>query len=281
MSSYTTTLRRLMDPSANTAGYSFTKGHYDNGEWVPAHMEKNEVSTGFELWETGDKAYPLIFDDPNWEGYDPTFRSKLNDAIVDFYWGYEIGSETPSMFKHRINAKMRLIMPYYNLLFKAEYEQFKTFDPNTFKRFKDYLGGTEKNIGARSQYNHEGSCTYGDGEGNSIHNSGKQFNYDTPINAASVSVVNGDHMSSAAAVENNNGQVFTQNGFFGQNGYEGNTPTFKSDAATDTETFKNRQDQEYGYNTSKYTQYKEYLEGLKNIEEMIIDELRDCFMLIF
>ena len=119
MSSYTTTLRRLMDPEANTAGYDFVKGHYVNGQWIPAQINKKEVSTHFTLWdESATGKYPLIFDDPNWEGYDPTFRSTLNTMIVDHYWGYEIGCETPAMFKHRINAKMREIMPYYNLHFQ-------------------------------------------------------------------------------------------------------------------------------------------------------------------
>ena len=280
MSSYTTTLRRLLDPEANTAGYSFVKGHYVNGTWVPAQITKNEVSNGFTLWETGDKAYPLIFDDPDWEGYDPTFRTKLNTAIIDYYWGYEIGSETPAMFKQRLNQKMRLIMPYYNLLFKAEWENFRDFDPNTFYKEKEYQGGTEKKTGERKQYDHSGSATYGLNQDGSIDNTGKQYNFDTPQNMGSLNVDSPDHMSSAAVVKNNQGKVYTQNGK-----YDGvnltDDYTFKADQATDTDTFKNRKDIEKGYNTSRYTQYKEYLETLRNIEEMIIDELRDCFMLVY
>lgn len=280
MSSYTTTLRRLLDPEANTAGYSFVKGHYVNGQWIPAQMAKNEVSSGFTLWETGDKAYPLIFDDPTWEGYDPTFRSKLNDAIVDYYWGYEIGSETPAMFKQRINQKMRLIMPYYNLLFKAEWENFKDFDPNTFYKEKEYQGGTEKKIGERKEYDHNGSATYGLNQDGSIDNTGKQYNFDTPQNMGSLNVDSPDHMSSASVVKNNQGKVYSQNGK-----YDGvnltDDYTMKHDEATDTDTFKNRKDIEKGYNNSRYTTYKEYLETLRNIEEMIIDELRDCFMLVY
>ena len=297
MSSYTTTLRRLIDPEANTAGYQFVKGHYENNVWVPAAITKIEVPTGFTLWETGDKAYPLIFDDPNWEGYDPTFRSSLNSKIVDFYWGYEIGSETPSMFKQRINQKMRLIMPYYNLLFKAQWENFKQFDPNTFYKEKEYKGGTEKEykggtekeykggtekeLGERKQYDHSGSATYGVENDGSISNEGKQYNFDTPQNMSSLNVNSPDHMSSAAVVKNNQSKVYTQNGKY--NGTTMTTdPTFIADAVKDTEKYTNdRKDIEKGYNTSRYTQYKEYLEGLKNIEQMIIDELRDCFMLCY
>lgn len=225
MSSYTTTLRRLIDPEANTAGYQFVKGHYENNVWVPAAMTKIEAPTGFTLWETGDKAYPLIFDDPNWEGYDPTFRSSLNSKIVDFYWGYEIGSETPSMFKQRINQKMRLIMPYYNLLFKTQWENFKQFDPNTFYKEKEYKGGTEKEykggtekeykggtekeLGERKQYDHSGSATYGVENDGSIGNEGKQYNFDTPQNMSSLNTNSPDHMSSAAVVKNNQGKVYT------------------------------------------------------------------------
>ena len=280
MASYTTTLRRLMDPEANTAGYSWVKGHYEDGVWVPAQINKNSVSTNFELWDTGAKAYPLIFDDPDWEGYDPTFRSKLNDAIVDYYWGYEIGSETPSMFKQRINQKMRLIMPYYNLLFKAEWEQFKDFNPNTFSKTKEYQGGTERKNGERKQYDWSGNATYGLNQDGSIDNTGKQYNFDTPMNMNSLDTNDPDHMSSASTVKNNQGKVYTQNGH-----YDGvnltNNETFKTAESTDTDTFKNRKDIESGYTSSPYTQYKEYLETVRNIEEMIIDELRDCFMLVY
>lgn len=297
MSSYTTTLRRLLDPEANTAGYKFVKGHYVNDVWVPATTTKIEVPTGFTLWEEGDKAYPLIFDDQNWEGYDPSFRSALNSKIVDHYWGYEIGSETPSMFKYRINTKMREIMPYYNLLFKAQWENFREFDPNTFYREKEYQGGTEKEYlggqdktyGKRQQYDHSGSATYGLNEDGSIDNEGKQYNFDTPQNMGSLNVDSPDHMSSAAVVKNNQGKVYTQNGKYDELNLT-NDPTFIADSYTDNEsyknrkdneTFKNRKDIEKGYNTSRYTQYKEYLEGLNNIEQMIIDELRDCFMLCY
>ena len=271
-----------MDPSANTAGWSFTKGQYVNGTWVPAHMEKNEVPTGFTLWETGDKAYPLIFDDPEWEGYDPTFRSTLNSMIVDYYWGYEIGSETPAMFKQRINAKMRMIMPYYNLLFKAEYENLKSFDPShTISKTKDYKGGMDKNYGKRQSYDHSGSATYGLNQDGSIDSEGYQYNFDTPQNAASINTSSPDHMSSAAAVKNNQGKVYTQNGK-----YDGlnltSDPTFIADAANDSETYKNRQDVEHITEVAnRYSQYKEWLEAIRNIDEMIIDELRDCFMLCY
>lgn len=281
MGSYTTTLRRLMDPQANTAGYTFTKGHYDNGEWVPAQIIKTGVETHFELWDTGDKQYPLIFDDPNWEGYDPTYRSKLNSMITDYYWGYEIGSETPAMFKHRINTKMRQIMPYYNLLFKAEWENFKDFDPNTFHREKEYLGGTDKTYGERKQYDHSGAESYG-ANGGDIINTGKSYNFDTPQNMSSLDTEDPDHMSSAAVAKNNEGKSYTQSGYYGTNGtYDADEPTFIADEIKDNETYKNRKDIEKGYNTSRYTQYKEYLEGLRNIDEMIIDELRDCFMLVY
>ncbi len=285
MSSYTTTLRKLMDPAANSAGYNYVAGHYDNGVWIPATITKNSVSTTFELWETGDKAYPLIFDDPDWEGYDPTFRSSLNSKIVDYYWGYEIGSETPAMFKQRINARMRLIMPYYNLLFKAQWEQLRNFNPNLeYRKIKEYQGGTNKNYGARKQYDHSGSATYGLGENGDILNEGKQYNFDTPQNLNQVDPDSPNHMSSAAAVKNVNGKTYTKNGFYGgedQVNFDESKPTFKTDAAIDTETFNNRKDVEYGYNGDSYGLYKEYLEEIRNIERMIIDELRDCFMLCY
>ena len=94
--------------------------------------------------------------------------------------------------------------------------------------------------------------------------------------------MSGDHASSASAVSNTPGDIVSQNGYYDSTGtYQDNKETFKQDSVTDSDTYKNRQDVEVGYNSSPYTQYKEYVETLRNIEEMIIDELRDCFMLVY
>ena len=51
--------------------------------------------------------------------FDETYREKLNKKILDHYDFYEIGQETPYLFKLFLNRTMNEIMPYYNELYKS------------------------------------------------------------------------------------------------------------------------------------------------------------------
>lgn len=46
-------------------------------------------------------------------------RPVLNNLIRDTYYFSDIGFETPEMFIHQLGARMRLIMPAYNQLYKT------------------------------------------------------------------------------------------------------------------------------------------------------------------
>lgn len=51
--------------------------------------------------------------------FDEKYREKLNKKILDHYDFYEIGQETPYLFKLFLNRTMNEIMPYYNELYKS------------------------------------------------------------------------------------------------------------------------------------------------------------------
>jgi len=68
------------------------------------------IDDGFDLGlATAD--YPI---------FDETYRPVLNARILDHYALYEIGQETPDMFKFALNRRLREIMLYYNQLYLSE-----------------------------------------------------------------------------------------------------------------------------------------------------------------
>lgn len=69
------------------------------------------LDTGFDI---GLNDYPI---------YNEAYRNVLNKKIIDHYAFWEIGFETPTMFKMRLNTKMREIMPYYNRLYNLNLAQ--------------------------------------------------------------------------------------------------------------------------------------------------------------
>lgn len=65
-----------------------------------------------------DNGFDLGLNDyPIWN---ESYRSVLNKKITDHYYMDEIGYETAELFKHFLNARMREIMPYYNDLYNTQ-----------------------------------------------------------------------------------------------------------------------------------------------------------------
>lgn len=65
---------------------------------------RNLLKTNFELF---DFDYP--FDDKE-------FAKELEQAVIDYYYFYEIGSPTPDQFKHRFKRRWLSMINYYNEL---------------------------------------------------------------------------------------------------------------------------------------------------------------------
>ena len=63
--------------------------------------------TDFELF---DFDYPVT---------DPNFKEKIEEDVTEYFYSYEIGFETPDMFKQKFRAKFRRIMSYYNDLYNT------------------------------------------------------------------------------------------------------------------------------------------------------------------
>ena len=63
---------------------------------------RNLLKTNFELFD-----FDYEFDDKN-------FASELEQAVIDHYWNYEIGQETPDDFKRVFKRRWLQAMSYYN-----------------------------------------------------------------------------------------------------------------------------------------------------------------------
>lgn len=82
------------------------------------------IQSGFDL---GLNDYPI---------FEESYRSKLNEKILNHYYMREIGFETAGLFKRYLNVKMNEIMPYYNQLYLSA--QIK-FDPlETYSTSEQY-----------------------------------------------------------------------------------------------------------------------------------------------
>ena len=63
--------------------------------------------------------------------FDENYRSVLNQKILDHFYLYEIGLETPDLFNHQLRVKLNEIMPYYNEMYRIQ-----TLIANPFHNFE-------------------------------------------------------------------------------------------------------------------------------------------------
>lgn len=218
-------------------------------------------------------------------------RDKLNDKIIDHYLYREIGQETDVMFKHIFKRKLNEIMPFYNDLFKTEYLKLRYNPLWTLDYFRD---GTSVQDGTHNTDN--------------VHNVKNQATIHATENVKANS-----HTDSSADSNGWNKQInkefpqfqLSEGKDYATNGAEGwstSHSTSQSDTRSNTDTVSDtskRANEDFTGNENGQTHddgvtwehtygrgidgsalIAAYRQTVINIEQMIVDEMCDCFMLI-
>lgn len=172
----------------------------------------------------------------NYPIFDENYRPTLNQNIINYFYFQEIGFETVAMFNFELNAKMCLIMPRYNLMYKAANMQI---DPlQNYNLTETYKRAYEGNANSKAS---SGSLN--------LYSDTPQGNVDTE----NITTLN--YLSSADQSRNNGNSSENQNS---NENYERNTSGQQG--------------------IPSYDMIAKYMESLKNIDQMIINELKPLFM---
>lgn len=262
-------------------------------------------------FDIGLKDYPI---------FDENYREPLNQKIINHYYFREIGMETAELFKRYLNNTMREIMPYYNQLYKSELLEFNPFynvdktvtadkNNNSVSDFVGNISGkntqtadtenTQTNNG--KQQTTTAATSTGESVGNSTTtNKNKNVSSDTPQGFLSINSIEHETYASAAEMGNaesiNNSKATSNNA---ENGITDQTTAdetkatgnSKSNATTETDTANKTTSNDFEnyishvIGKSEGETYSEMLmkfrETFLNIDMMIIDELKTCFMMIY
>lgn len=236
----------------------------------------NNFLTIQELIESNVKIFN--FDYPI---FDEKYREVLEDNILNHYYFREIGCETAGKFLFKLRAKMNLIMPYYNKMYKAQNLDQRILDnydvTEIYKRNIDNINtveGVDTLVDNTSTFN---NSTNNSSTTNS--NEDITLNSDTP--QVRIDITSNDYISSMNKNIGANDSIVTN--------------TTKNDNTIDT----NRTNQSNSSNTGKTTENWErtmkgnigvqtdadavlkYMSSLRNIDEMIIKELNTLFLLVY
>lgn len=186
-------------------------------------------------------------------GYYPIFnenyRAILNGKIIDEYYNQEIGTETIDNFQLIMRKKMDQIMPFYNQLYDSldiPYSALETMDIHSVG--SSSLNGTETSNGTTTSVTgtKTGSRIIGSDFPQSMLSGDEDY------------ASNGSDVNSTVDVD---GNVIN-------NGESENNSNSNSDTRVT------------GYQGIASRLVMEYRSSLINIDTMIIDEVKDCFMLL-
>lgn len=181
--------------------------------------------------------------------FDPAWRPKLNQNIMDTYWNHEICYESADMWTLALRARMNLRMPYYNKLYLSE---LKNFDPFvTIDMLTESDAESENTSKDASESNNESDTT----------SQGRAVNSTTPqVQLAG----RGDYATDASdSTTYALGEVkATSKG--------DSESTGKQKASSRTK----------GYQGNPADLIMAYRATLLNIDEMIVDELEDMFLIV-
>lgn len=209
--------------------------------------------------------------------FDESYRSALNTKIINHYYDYEIGLETPDLFNHYLSTRMAEIMPYYNEMYRVQAliaNPFHNFEySETSKRETDQDNTqttTGENIESTSQES-DTTFTKGQVRSHSAQSDTPQSNL-TPYNVATggyASLVNMSETESDNDVTS--GQASTDARQNSQTATAGNIKTVDDYIRTITGS----------QGISKPEILKQYKSAFINIDREIINDLRDLFMIVY
>lgn len=273
MSVYTTEVRYICEQEA---GLTESTG-YSNVEQVIANSW-NKIFT------------------PVWNTFDPTHKQELCTKILRHYYTFEIGVETVGLWKLNINAKLAEIMPMYNDLWRTaallmDFNPLQDIDETvthnntgTSSHTEDRTLGenTERNISRDGETNTNSS---GNGNTNTTQN-GTEFFSDTPQGSLS-QVVDGQYMTTATVNSSTGSSTSTDSSTGKTTTTDTSKDTYESSGTDNVSGSGNTTDKGTLQRTGKRSgvEYADALERYRrmilNIDEMIINDLRDQFMLVW
>ena len=209
--------------------------------------------------------------------FDENYRSVLNQKILDHFYMYEIGLDTPDLFNHQLRVKLNEIMPYYNEMYRIQTliaNPFHNFEYNETSSRNTDQDNTQSTSGENTETSSQDSETNfakGQVRSHSAQSDTPQSNL-TPYNVASGGYASLVNMSETES------DTDTTDGSL--------TASSRLDSSTAT-TGKLKTLDEYvrsvtgAQGINKAETLKAYKSAYMNIDMGIINDLRELFMIVY
>lgn len=193
---------------------------------------------------------------------DPEMKAKLEQEVIDFYYDYEIGQETPDMFKRKFKTRWLRMIDYYNKLHNTTLLDYNPLSNYSMSEALEQLSTTTTS--SDSTIDNVTDST------NDSHNftDSNTKNSDYPQQAiAGGDFLNGESNTISDSTTDSTGKV-TDKG----------TTVSTGEGTTNTDYTKTIE----GLTGTSYPELiQKHREGLLRISNDIIEELKPCFMMVY
>ena len=205
-------------------------------------------------------------------------KKEFEELFLKYYYFREIGFETPSRFKMKLESKLKLIMPYYRQLALTEWDKVKNVE--SMMNSKDLTETTthEQSIKGNSTVDNHSTGSVNQSSEGTINGTSNDLTKQSSLSdgVSSASLEQG-YLTGTAQSNGESHQTSTTAGTQSQ------TSTDQSNAnneqtLTETTTFHSTGD--IGIQTPAYA-ITEWRKVIININEQIIKECEDLFMKIY
>lgn len=214
--------------------------------------------------EVIEKSRNRIF--PPFEIFDESYRPVLETKILKHFYTREIGAETFGLWQLRLDAKLSVIMPYYNKLYEAINIDIPVIDNVDMN--------VEHNIGrnADTKVNDKTDITASSQTTTNTLSNVKLRHSDTPQGSLE-NLESNEYMSDATISDTT--QAVNSN----------TASTSNSSSNSDTNAKSTEEYVEHRWGKEGSVTYvsmvSEYIEKMKNVDSMLIKELEDLFIQIW
>jgi hypothetical protein len=260
-------------------------------------MAEVTVELGRLLDKTNFKLFDFTyqFDDSN-------FKAQLEQQIIDYYYDYEIGFETPDMFKRKFKARWNRIIGYYNKLYNTTLLTYNPLTNYKLEEVLDQLASTNntQTTDLRLTGSSNGSTIVAqDVIGNNTENTTTTNNLNSQTTSNETNsdypqqpIAGGNYASGAAtgsSTTTNTGTVKNDTTVTTDNRTDNTTTNETTDSTTNTGTVTNEATANMDYTKTiegvTGTTYPELIEkhrdSLLRINDRIIEEMKPCFILVY
>lgn len=211
--------------------------------------------------------------------YNEEVKNRLMGKIMRHYYMCEIGQETAGLFQFTFNSRLYELLPKYNLMYKElDRENFYVLGDYWKQRQVTENVGNERNKKSNSTTTNQSSSTDIVSDNSNVTGKNVDKFSDTPENHL-YGVENDTYLSSLDVKENNS---TSQDDRTANSDTESQSNAWGNENEK-TDTKRTTNESEFGRLGGKdFSQaIQEYVNGYTDIDLALIEELKDCFMMIY